>query len=196
MTEYNPLDRKDKIILGDCVKVMKTLSLPDNTVIITDPPYPDYYAEEYKYFDGILEFLRDLPYRQLIFWSAKVDFPLDYTAIHIWDKKVPTTPYERIFERNGKTHYKLYSDYLINSPVAAKYARDIFNEHPSQKPIRLIKKLVAEFSQEGDLILDPFAGSGTTLKAAKDLNRRYLGIEINPDYVKIAQDRLKQEVLL
>jgi len=185
-----------KIILGDCLEVMGGLDLPDNTVIITDPPYPDYYVDEYKYFDGVLDFLKGLPYRQLIFWSAKADFPLGYTAVHIWDKKVPTTPYERIFERNGKTHYRLFSGYLINSTVAANYSGDIFNEHPSQKPIRLMRKLVAEFSNEGDTIFDPFAGSGTTLKAAKDLNRKYIGIEINPDYVKIAQDRLKQELLL
>jgi site-specific DNA-methyltransferase (adenine-specific) len=51
-------------------------------------------------------------------------------------------------------------------------------------------------SKEGDTVLDPFLGTGTTAKAAKDLSRNYIGIEINPDYVKIAQDRLKQEVLL
>ena len=185
-----------KIIQGDCLEVMRGLNLSENTVIITDPPYPDYYADEYKYIDGILDFLKDLPYRQLIFWSCRAEFPLDYTAVHIWDKKVPTTPYERIFERNGKTHYRLFSDYLINSTVAAKYARDIFNKHPSQKPIRLMKKLVRDFSKQGDLILDPFAGSGTTLLAAKDLGREYIGIELSPEYIKIAEDRLKQEVLL
>jgi site-specific DNA-methyltransferase (adenine-specific) len=45
-------------------------------------------------------------------------------------------------------------------------------------------------------VLDPFMGSGTTLRACKDLGFDGTGIEINPDYVKIAQDRLKQEVLL
>jgi DNA modification methylase len=191
----DPITRTE-IILGDSLEIMKSLELPANTVVITDPPYPDYLADEYKYFDGVLDFLKDLPYRQLIFWSCRADFPLDYTAIHIWDKKVPTTPYERIFERNGKTHYRHFSDYLINSPVAAQYARDIFNEHPSQKPVRLMKKLVNEFSDPDSLILDPFAGSGTTLLAAKDLGHPYIGIEINPEYIKIAEQRLRQEVLL
>jgi site-specific DNA-methyltransferase (adenine-specific) len=45
------------------------------------------------------------------------------------------------------------------------------------------------------VVLDPFAGSGTTLKAAKELNRRFIGIEINPEYVEICQRRIAQEVL-
>jgi DNA modification methylase len=62
--------------------------------------------------------------------------------------------------------------------------------HPSQKPLELIRKLVACGSDPGDLVLDPFLGSGTTAVAAQSLNRRWLGIEIDPGYVKVAQDRL------
>jgi site-specific DNA-methyltransferase (adenine-specific) len=69
-------------------------------------------------------------------------------------------------------------------------------DHVTQKPLKLIKQLVKAGSKEGDTVLDPFLGSGTTTRAAKDLNRNYIGIEINPEYVKIAKDRLKQEVLL
>lgn len=61
--------------------------------------------------------------------------------------------------------------------------------HPTQKPEKLFKHLLAI---GGDIILDPFAGSGTTLVAAKQLGRRYIGIEINPDYCAIAEDRLRQ----
>jgi hypothetical protein len=56
--------------------------------IITDPPYPDYMAEEYHYYDGLLDWVKDYNCPQIIFWSAKVDFPLDYTAKHIWIKNV------------------------------------------------------------------------------------------------------------
>jgi DNA modification methylase len=45
------------------------------------------------------------------------------------------------------------------------------------------------------VVLDPFAGSGTTLKAAKELNRRFIGIEINPEYVEICKKRIAQDVL-
>lgn len=68
--------------------------------------------------------------------------------------------------------------------------------HPAMFPEKLVADHIASWSNEGDVVLDPFNGSGTTTKVANQLNRNYIGIEINPDYVKIAQDRLKQEVLL
>ena len=75
-------------------------------------------------------------------------------------------------------------------------AREGTYEHPTQKPVWLCKKLVANSSNVGDLVLDPFMGSGTTLRAAKDLGRRAIGIEIEEKYCKIAVKRLAQEVLL
>lgn len=70
------------------------------------------------------------------------------------------------------------------------------SKHPAAFPERLAKDHITSWSNEGDVVLDPFLGSGTTAKAAKDLNRDYIGIEINPDYCKIAEERLRQEVLL
>ena len=55
--------------------------------------------------------------------------------------------------------------------------------------------LVATWSNPGDVVLDPFSGSGTTAKAAKELGRRFLGLEINPEYCRIAEQRIAQEVL-
>ena len=63
--------------------------------------------------------------------------------------------------------------------------------HPSQKPIELIQWIIKLFSKENDIILDPFLGSGTTAIACKMLKRNYIGIEISPDYVRIAEDRLR-----
>jgi site-specific DNA-methyltransferase (adenine-specific) len=68
-------------------------------------------------------------------------------------------------------------------------------EHPAPFPIALAKDHVASWSNPGDVVLDPFAGSGTTLKAAKELGRRFVGIEINAEYVEICQRRIAQEVL-
>lgn len=62
--------------------------------------------------------------------------------------------------------------------------------HPTQKPVRLMSNIIEEFSNENDLILDPFAGSGTTGVAAKNLKRNYILIEKEPKYVEIARQRI------
>jgi site-specific DNA-methyltransferase (adenine-specific) len=62
--------------------------------------------------------------------------------------------------------------------------------HPTTKPVKLIEKLIQASSLENSLILDPFLGSGTTALACEKLNRKWIGIELNQDYVNIAQKRL------
>jgi DNA modification methylase len=68
------------------------------------------------------------------------------------------------------------------------------NGHPCPKPIGLMKWLVGRVSRDGETVIDPFMGSGTTLRAAKDLGRRAIGIEIEERYCEIAARRLSQEV--
>ena len=62
--------------------------------------------------------------------------------------------------------------------------------HPTQKPVTALKPLIEAFTQPGDIVLDPFCGSGPSLLAAKILNRRYLGIELDPQYHAAANKRL------
>jgi len=69
------------------------------------------------------------------------------------------------------------------------------NVHPTQKPTRLISWIMGLLSNQNQIILDPFCGSGTTLVAAKQLGRKFIGIEIEPKYCAIAEDRLRQEEL-
>jgi DNA modification methylase len=66
-------------------------------------------------------------------------------------------------------------------------------DHPTQKPEGLIERMVLASSDEGDLVVDPFSGSGTTLRVCQQLNRKAIGIEINPDYVSRTKDRLGLE---
>lgn len=67
--------------------------------------------------------------------------------------------------------------------------------HPTQKPVELMSYIIQTYSNPGDLILDPFMGSWTTAVAAKKLGRRFIGSELSPEYCKIGEDRLRQEVL-
>ena len=67
--------------------------------------------------------------------------------------------------------------------------KELFN-HPTIKPLEIIKNLIINSSKENDIVLDTFVGSGTTCLGAKELNRKYIGIELNPEYHKIAVNRL------
>jgi site-specific DNA-methyltransferase (adenine-specific) len=69
------------------------------------------------------------------------------------------------------------------------------SDHPTGKPLPLIGEWVSLFSNPGDLVLDPWMGAGTTLRAAKDRGRRAIGIEIEERYCEVAARRLSQEVL-
>ena len=68
-------------------------------------------------------------------------------------------------------------------------------EHPAPFPQKLAGDHIVTWSNHGDVVLDPFSGSGTTAKAAKELGRRFLGLEINPEYCAIAERRIAQETL-
>jgi DNA modification methylase len=83
--------------------------------------------------------------------------------------------------------YELKSKWYV-SPINKK-DKDLFT-HPTIKPLELVKRHLLHTTQENDIVADFFLGSGTTCVAAKELNRRYIGFEIDKDYYKIAKDRL------
>lgn len=66
------------------------------------------------------------------------------------------------------------------------------DEHPCQLPIHLLERVILMATDEGDIVLDPFLGTGTTAVAAKKLNRSYIGIELDPVYVEIAKSNLAE----
>ena len=63
--------------------------------------------------------------------------------------------------------------------------------HPTQKPLAVMERIIKASSNEGDIILDPFVGSGTTCLAAHSLKRRWIGIDTNPEYIKLSEKRIK-----
>lgn len=78
-----------------------------------------------------------------------------------------------------------HGNYVL--PVAQNHG------HPTSKPIEMLEDMVLKFTKSGDTILDPFAGSGTTLRAAKSLGRKAVGVEIDERYCEVIAKRLGQE---
>jgi len=96
-----------------------------------------------------------------------------------------------------RDNYNFYDDSKSCANVIEGINQDIpvEGDHPTQKPLALMIRLLNIHSMPGDMVLDAFTGSGTTLRAAKDLGRKYIGIEISEKYCEIAVKRLGQEVL-
>jgi site-specific DNA-methyltransferase (adenine-specific) len=102
---------------------------------------------------------------------------------------------DRLRNRNGKQEI---NETKIKGNIwryRSGFGSDDATKHPAQFPLALAKDHISSWSNPGDLVLDPFSGSGTTAKAAKELGRRFIGFEINPEYCAIAERRLAQQVL-
>lgn len=84
---------------------------------------------------------------------------------------------------NGGGHRAVWTHLIDSSGI-----------HPTAKPLGLISQWLSQFAEEGDTIIDPFMGSGSTLRAAKEMSLKAIGIEINEAYCEIAAKRLSQEV--
>ena len=98
---------------------------------------------------------------------------------------------ERFNELDGKTWEK----YSISVWDIVKTPEEVRLKHPAMFPVELCKRLIEIFTKRGDLVFDPFVGSGSVLVAARDLGRRSIGIDVNPDFIKLARSRLSQQKL-
>lgn len=120
-----------------------------------------------------------------------------YTSLRVrgymvWDKKSMGLGY------GVRTRHELIGIYEKGRPAypaqavpsVLQCARTDTSDHPNAKPLALMRYLIGKFSSPGDLVLDPFAGSGTTLLAAKISNRRFIGMELDANYVTIVRNRL------
>lgn len=88
------------------------------------------------------------------------------------------------FNNKGKAIH----DFVETATISTKERK--FGKHPTQKPIGLLNHFIEILSNEDDLVLDPFMGSGSTGVSCRELNRRFIGIELNKDYFELAQKRI------
>lgn len=201
---------------GDCREVLPNLSPVD--FVLTDPPYElvasgggigaqrDYLAKTEGFTDGgfdegllsafgswacfcskaqLLKLLGVVGDRRwmLVTWNKPNPTPL------VNANYLPDTEYIV----HAWTPGRLFGEYRDRSRFIL-HQGDREGLHPNGKPVAVVSKMVRLGSQPGELILDPFMGSGTTLVAAKLEGRRAIGIEIEERYAEIAAKRLSQEV--
>lgn len=205
-------DLINKIHLGDCMDFLK--KLPDKSIdlVLTDPPYGSKtekmkiertggtWSRKYQKESGLKVDIRDWDFapdkevfdeifriskNQIIWGGNYFDLP-PTRCFNIWRKLTISESFSMAmcefawcsFDKNAK-----FWEY-------APQEKGRF--HPTQKPIELIKRQLIEYTKEGDLILDPFSGSGTTARACHDLKRNFICIEKNPYYWEKSVERLEE----
>jgi DNA modification methylase len=124
------------------------------------------------------------PRYEFVFWFTKNK--QDYT-FNLSKVKIPALNYR---PDRFRSQMKNPSDVWYIQMVSGNYPER--TSHPAQYPEELVEKIIKVASNEGDIVLDPFIGSGTTARVAEDLKRKWIGYDTNPDYVKMCEKRLKQ----
>ena len=208
-----------KLYLGDCLEILPTLADDSVDALITDPPYgigiltnckkrkraaltecndfPPIHGDD-KPFDPSL-FL-DFPVIVLFGANYYADrLPVSGGWI-IWDKLDGLISKREIgFNDNSDceliwTNKGNVARILRHRWMGAMKGSENSNRrvHPTQKPIALMKMIVSNWTESGNVILDPFMGSGTTGVACVQTGRDFIGIEIEPKYFEIAEKRIKE----
>lgn len=201
----------------DCLETMRRM--PDNFIdlIITDPPYgikenayrnnsrtklaktKDYGDFNWdvklakEYIDEILRVSKN----QVIFGgNYYADWLPASSCWLVWDKDNTGNFADcELAWTSFKTAVRMFK-YRWNGMIQEDMKNKEQRYHPTQKPLPLMRWVVANYSKETDIIYDPFIGSGSTLRACKDLEREYIGSEISKEYCDIADERLRQSILL
>src|SRR3989344_8415462 len=145
-------------------------------------------------------------HQTIYFYSKSPEFKFN----KIFESYSPTTNIDQIFQKrvrdeNGKTKYKKSDDgeselmeQKMGVPLSDVWEIPYLNPkatervgYPTQKPVILLEKIIHLVTDKGDIVLDPFCGSGTTLLAASLLERKYIGIDISKDAIELTKTRLK-----
>jgi len=209
----------NRIICGDCLEIMK--DIPDNSVnlTLTDIPYGvvnrpsggirNFNKKDADIFKININRLLDTIIRitsQSIYIFCGTEQISEIrkkmvasgltTRLIIWEKTNPSPVNGQylwlssveccVFGRKKKATFNLHCESSV-----VRFPSTKSKKHPTQKPLELFKYLIEASSNENDIVLDPFLGGGTTAVACKMLNRKFIGIELNPEYCEIARKRIK-----
>lgn len=206
----------NRIICGDCIEVMKNMPAESVDLVVTDPPYlVGYHSRDGRTIkgDGCRETLWLRPAFAEVYRVMKPDsFCVSFygftqaekffetwkaLGFRVLEHLVFIKPYASSIGFAARYHESAYllakgrpekPAFILPSTLGWEYTGNRL--HPTQKPVEVISPLIEAFSKPGEIILDPFAGSGTTAVCAKKLNRRYIGIELDRQYFQIAKERI------
>jgi DNA modification methylase len=188
----------------DCLDVLR--EMPDASVgaIITDPPYGIGYASwdsELPPQAVLSECLRVSS--GPVLWFGAMSNMLDYADYAPRPERMLVWAPDFSLARSNKSRifYRFHPIWCWRMPESQSVlTSDVLRhncegnhwwDHPATKPEKLMDALCAAFSEEGDTVLDPFAGSGTTGVACMNTGRNFIGIEIDPGYHAIAKRRIE-----
>jgi len=211
----------NNIIKGDCIKLMRKIRSNSVDLIITDPPYGDniayghlnktiknnknplvnclalvecyrilkknstlYNFTNWKHYPFLTEFIQrytKFKIKHVVVWRKR-NFGMGYSFRHQYELIL-------VLEKGEpKYTFKNFSDVQD-----AEHILHNKKTHPHQKPLDLLTKMIKHSSKEGDLVFDPFCGSGSTCLAAHLSKRKWIGIEQDSKYVKMAIQRIKEK---
>jgi site-specific DNA-methyltransferase (adenine-specific) len=208
----------DKVILGDCQQVLRQLPAASVDMVLTDPPYLVRYTDRggrsianddnsrwiFPAFAELYRVMKPDSYCVSFYgWSKLARFLTAWQAIgfrpcghFVWVKR-----YASCARHTRMKHEQAYLLAKGNPAYPKDPPADVLDWaytgnrlHPTQKPVSGLVPLIRAYSRPGAVVLDPFAGSGTTGVAARHCNRRYILIEQDAAYHRIAEERLKPQV--
>ncbi len=186
-------------IFGECVRVLKDSG---RIIINVQPMFSDYIPTHHLISNFFLK--EGLIWKGEIIWE-KNNYNCKYCTWGSW--KSPSSPYLKyswefveIFCKNSLKKEGDKNNVDIDSEEFKKWVYGKWSiapernmkkyKHDAMFPEELVKRLLKLFSYKNDIVLDPFNGAGTTTKVAKQLNRKFIGIDISEEYCKTAEDRL------
>jgi adenine-specific DNA-methyltransferase len=205
----------NRLLHGDCIELLSRMASNCVDFVLTDPPYlANYVSRDGRSVpndsasDWVKPAFHEI-YRALR-WNR---FCVSFYGWHRADKFLAAwrevgfrvighlTFIKHYASTERFLRYQHENAYLLAKGNPQKPARTIpdvlewkytgNSYHPTQKPVSVLTPLVESFSNPGDVVLDPFCGSGSTLLAARNLNRRFLGIELSKQYFDLAEQRLR-----
>jgi len=213
MTPYYE-DDAVTIFNADCRDVLPDLEISD--LLLTDPPYgigeaagrnksrgPLAISKDFgtaswdnEIIDhGLMGFVRTSAVHQIIFGGNYYDLPPTSCWL-VWDKENGATDFAdcELAWTNMRKATRLIR-WRWQGMLQADMKDKDYRWHPTQKPLAVMRWCIIQAPETVETVLDPFMGSGTTLRAAKDLGRKAIGIETEERYCEIAANRMAQSVM-